>query len=62
MNLKASKPLHDLKGKVKDGRITATAGYAENLLVTLGPLINSVALHSFYVLISIIALFFLSPL
>jgi len=30
MILKALKLLHHLKGKLKDGRIAATAGYAEH--------------------------------
>ena len=40
---------------VLDGIITATASYAENL----GSSINPIALYSFYILICIIALFFL---
>ena len=50
MNLKALKLLHHLKGKLKDGLITATAGYAENSLVMWVSLINSINLHSFYIL------------
>ena len=50
MNLKALKLLRHLKGKLKDGLITATAGYAENLLVMLASLINSIDLHSFYII------------
>ena len=40
MNLNTLKLLHHLKGKLKDGMITATAGYAENSLVMSFSLIN----------------------
>ena len=50
MNLKALKLLHHLKGKLKDGMITATAVYAENSLVMSVFLINSTDLNSFYIL------------
>ena len=50
MNLKALKLLHHLQGKLKDGMITATAGYAENSLVMSVSLINSIDLNSFYIL------------
>ena len=36
---------HHLNGKLKDGMITATAGYAENSLVLWISLINSIDLH-----------------
>jgi len=42
---KALKLLHHLKGKLKDGMIAATAGYAENSLELSVSLINSVNLH-----------------
>ena len=45
MNVKALKLLHQLKGKLKDGRIAATAGYAENTFVMSVSLINSIDLH-----------------
>jgi len=45
MILKALKLLHHLKGKLKDGKIVATAGFAENSLVMSVSLINSIALH-----------------
>ena len=45
MILKALKPLHHLKGKLKDGMIAATAGYAGNSLVMSVSLINSIDLY-----------------
>ena len=45
MILKALKLLHHLKGKLKDGMIVATAGYAENSLVMSVSLSNSIDLH-----------------
>ena len=45
MMLKALKLLHHLKGKLKDGMIAATAGYAEHSLVMSVSLINSIDLH-----------------
>ena len=45
MILKALKLLRHLKGKLKDGMITGTAGYAENSLVKSVSLINSIDLH-----------------
>ena len=44
-DLKALKLLHHLKGKLKDGVIAATAGYAENSLVISVSLINSFDLN-----------------
>ena len=45
MNLKTLKLLHHLKGKLNDGKIAATAGYAKNSLVMSVSLINSINLH-----------------
>ena len=45
MILKALKLLHHLKGKLKDGMIAATVGYAENSLVKSVSLVNSINLH-----------------
>ena len=50
MNLKPFKLLHHLNGKLKDGKITATVGYVENSSVMSVSLINSIDLHSFYIL------------
>ena len=60
MILKALKLLHHLKGKLKDGKIAATAGYAENSLVMSVSLINSINLTfiSFYICILALFLFF----
>ena len=55
MTLKALKFLHHLKGKLEDGMVAATAGYAENSLVMSVSLIESLDIHSFY--ICILALF-----
>ena len=44
MILKALKLLHHLKGKLKDGMIAATVGYAENSLVRSVSLLNSINL------------------
>ena len=50
VEFRSIKTLASFKDKVKDGKITATAGYAENSLVTPASLLNSIDLHSFYVL------------
>ena len=43
--LKALKILHHLKGKLKDGKIVATEGYAENSLAMSVFLMNSTNFH-----------------
>ena len=58
MNLKALKHLHHLKGKLKDGMRTGIAGYAENSLAMSVSLISSIDLHSLYICILALFLFF----
>ena len=50
MNLKTLKLLHHLQGKLKTRMKTATTGYVENSLVMSVSLLNSIDLHSFYIL------------
>ena len=51
MNLKELKFVHHLKGKLKDGKIGATAGYVGNSLATSVSLLNFTDLQSFYICI-----------
>ena len=44
-HFKALKLLHHLKGKLKDVKIAAAAGYAENSLIMSASLINSIDLY-----------------
>ena len=45
MNLKALKLLHNLKGKLKDGKMPVRAGYVENSLAMSVSLLSSIDLH-----------------
>ena len=57
VEFKSSKTLASFKGKLNDGVMTATAGYAENSLFMSVSLLNSINLYSFFVL-HFYALFF----